>query len=441
MKFLYLPAMCLLLLLVPVALADSPISIYVTDNHGPVGGASVAAIVNGAGITGTTGPDGRVTLNLPAGNYSFTASKDGYAKSSNYARVGIDDNVTINLNHLYGVSGTVVDASTGLAVRDASVTVTDKVTQQYYTGSTDMNGVFTVQVPNGYYSLLVRAANYHPTPRDNNGASYQVLDNSLYVGYIPIAGLSNDTGNLEGVSLSCDFPGKTVKSNQTVSYDVKISNNGAVDKTYSLVVKKAPTNWIVGFYSGDDQISRVFVASRGSQTFQVKTTPLDTGSSVIMIMAANGADNSSIQLFVDTSKDKDYKLEFTVPDNRTMDAGTNANVDVLVKNNGTGKLTNVGLDIGTDDIPDSLTVDTSNKIDELDPGDTHRFTLKVYAKADASQETDRLYLRAVSTETKTEKKSIDFTITKSNTWIGVGIAIALIAILAFGFIVWKYGRR
>ncbi|HTY91914.1 MAG TPA: TonB-dependent receptor, partial [Methanocella sp.] len=106
-----------------------------------------------------------------------------------------------------------------------------------------------------------------------------------------------------------------------------------------------------------------------------------------------------------------------------------------------GKLTNVGLDIGTNDIPDSLTVDTSNKIDELDPGDTHRFTLKVYAKADASQETDRLYLRAVSTETRTEKKSIDFTITKSNTWIGVGIAIALIAILAFGFIVWKYGRR
>lgn len=124
-----------------------------------------------------------------------------------------------------------------------------------------------------------------------------------------------------------------------------------------------------------------------------------------------------------------------------MDAGTNANVDVLVKNNGTGKLTNVGLDIGADDIPDSLTVDTPNKIDELDPGDTHRFTLKVYVKADASQETDQLYLRATSTETKTDKKSIDFTITKSNTWIGAGIAIALIAILAFGFIVWKYGRR
>jgi len=427
------------LLLVPSVLADSPISIYVSDNLGPVGGASVAVIVNGAGVTGTTGPDGLVTLTLPDGNYSFTAMKEGYARNSAYARVGIDDNVTISLNHLYGVSGTVVDASTGLAVKDASVTITDKVDQQYYTGSTDANGVFTVQVPNGYYGLLVRAANYHPTPRDNNGAGYQVLDNSLYVGYIPIAGLSSDTGNLEGVSLSCDFPGKTVKSNETVVYNVKISNNGAVDKTYSLVVKEAPLNWTVGFYSGSDQISRVYVASGSSQSFQVKTTPLTTGSSVITIMAANGADNSSLQLFVDTSKDKDYNLEFACPDNVSMDTGTSKNVEVVVKNNGSGKLTNVGLDIM--DVPQSLTVETPNKIDELSPGESHRFVLKVNAKADAPQENDKLYLRATSNEVKAGQKSIDVSLLKSNSWIGIGIAIALVAILAFGFIVWKYGRR
>jgi uncharacterized membrane protein len=301
--------------------------------------------------------------------------------------------------------------------------------------------VFAVQVPNGYYSVLVRAAYHNPVSRDSNGAGYHVLDNSLYVGYIPIPGLDNNTGNLEGVSLSCDFPGKTVKTNGTVSYDVKISNNGAVDKTYSLAVKNAPQGWDVKFYTGTDVINRVYVASGGSQTFQVKTTPLDMGSSSITVMAANGADNSSLQLFVDTSQDKDYKLEFTVPENRTLDAGTTANLEVTVKNNGTGKLTNVGLDIGTDDIPDTLTVDTPNRIDELDPGDTHRFTLKVYAKADATAETNQLYLKAVSAETKTDKQTIDFTITKSNTWIGIGIAIALVAILAFGYIVWKYGRR
>jgi len=433
--------LCFFLLSASQAIADSSITVSVVDGRGPVGGVAVGVLLGGSSVTNTTGPDGLTSFSLPEGTYSFTALKEGYARKSVFARVGVDSAITIMIDRLYGVSGTVVDASTGLPVKDASVTITDKVGQQYYTGSTDANGVFTIQVPNGYYGILVRAADYRPTPRDNNGAGYQVLDNLLYIGYIPIPALSADTGNLEGVSLSCDFPGKTVKSNETVTFDVKISNNGVVDKTYSLVVKDSPKDWNVKFYSGTDVINKVFVESKGSKTFQVKTTPLGTGSSVITIMAANGVDNSSLQLFVDTSKDQDYKLEFTCPENISMDTGTNKNVEVLVKNNGSGKLTNVGLDIGADDIPQSLTVETPNRIDELAPGETNRFTLKVYAKADAAQETDKLYLRAVCNEVKTDQKSIDVNLLKSNTWIGVGIAIAILAILAFGFIVWKYGRR
>lgn len=447
-KILLLLVLLVLILSTPPAMADSSIDILVKDGQGPVGGVSVVVLdrgtsilTNGTSITSTTGPDGIASFNLPDGKYYFTALKEGYSKKSVEGRVGNDSTVTITLDRLYGVSGTVVDASTGLPVKDASVTITDKVSQQYYTGATDSSGVFTIQVPNGYYGILVRAADYRLTPRDNNGAGYQVLDNPLYVGYIPIPALSADTGNLEGVSLSCDFPGKTVKSNETVTFDIKIANNGVVDKTYSLVVKEAPENWNVKFYSGTDIISKVYVESRGSKTFQVKTTPLGTGSSVITIMAASGADNSSLQLFIDTGKDQDYKLEFTCPDNLSIDTGTNKNIEVTVKNNGSGKLTSVGLDIEADDIPPSLTVETPNRIDELNPGETHRFTLKVYAKADASQENDKLYLRAASNEVKTGQKSIEVNLQKSNTWIGVGIAIAILAILAFGLIVWKYGRR
>lgn len=422
--------------------ADSPISIIVQDNHGPVGGASVAVLINGAGNTAVTGPNGIASFTLPEGNYSFTALKDGYQEESVLARVGVDNNVTITLKHLYGVSGTVVDAATGLPLAGASITVTDKVTQDYYTGATDSNGIFTVQVPNGYYSILVRAPYYYPTPRDNNGAGYQVLDNNLYVGYIPIPALNSATGNLEGVQLSCDFPGKTVKANQSVSYDVTITNNGAVDKTYQLVVKDAPSDWSVNFLSGMDVINRVSVASKGTQTFQVQTTPLNSGNYSITIMAAAASDNSSLQLFVDVVKETGYNLEFYPPGNITLDAGGNGNLDVVVKNNGTAKLTNVMLDIEPGDVPQSLTATVStNQISELDPGESRHFTVNVYAKSNAGQETDKLYMRATSAETKTDQQYVEVTIVKSNTWIGAGIAIALVAILAFGFIVWKYGRR
>ena len=269
-----------------------------------------------------------------------------------------------------------------------------------------------------------------------------MLNNALYIGYIPIVLLSDDTGGSEGVKLSTDFPGKTVKANNSVTFDVTIKNNGIVDKTYSLAVKDAPANWDVQFLSGSDQISKVFVASKASQTFQVKTTPLASGSYSITIMAAAANDNSSLQLFVDTTNETGYALELFCPDNMTLNAGASSNVDVTVKNNGSTKLTNVMLDITSGDIPDSLTADvTTQELAELAPGETHKFTISVAAKSDAGQESDKLYMHAASAETKTDNKYIEVNITKSSTWVGVGIAIALIAILAFGFIVWKYGRR
>ena len=254
--------------------------------------------------------------------------------------------------------------------------------------------------------------------------------------------MSDTTGGLEGVDLSTDFPGKTVKANSSVSFDVTIKNNGIVDKTYSLAVKDAPANWNVEFLSGSDQISKVFVASKGSQTFQVKTTPLTPGSNTITIMAAQGSDNCSLQLFVDTTNETGYGLEFSLPDNITLNTGASSNVDVTVKNNGSVKLTNVALDIPSDNIPSSLTATVvTQQLDELDPGDSHTFTITVGVNSNANQESDKLYMKATSTETKTDQKYIEVNITKSSTWVGVGIAIALIAILAFGFIVWKYGRR
>ncbi|MDI6898050.1 carboxypeptidase regulatory-like domain-containing protein [Methanocella conradii] len=425
-----------LFLSTPLAMASSQLVVKVVDDSGPVGGASVATLSEGVSVTATTGSDGYATFSLPEDEYTFTVWKEGYARKSVRARVGVDNNVTISLDRLYGLSGIIVDASTGQPVKDASITVTDKVTGEYYTGSSDSGGVFTIMVPDGYYSVLVRANGYKTISRDNSGAGYHVLDNSLYIGYLPVPMLSSDTGNPEGVSLYCDFPGKSVKPNETVTFDVKITNDGVVDRTYTLTVKEAPKNWDVKFYTGSDIINRVFVERGGSKTFQVKATPRDAG--VITIMAASGADSCSLQLFVDTGG-ADYKLELSCSDNLTLEAGASKTLEVLVRNNGSGRLTSVGVDV--EDVPDSLTVEPPTRIEALGPGETHRFNLRVQAKPDAAQETSTLNLRATSTETKTGQKTVEISITKSNTWIGVGLGIAVLAMLAFGLIVWKYGRR
>ena len=60
------------------------------------------------------------------------------------------------------------------------------------------------------------------------------------------------------------------------------------------------------------------------------------------------------------------------------------NVEAIVQNNGTSPLSNVALEIGQDDVPQSLTATVQTRmLDRLDPGQSQRFVIQVYAKADA----------------------------------------------------------
>ena len=432
----------LVLSLIPTyALADSPVNVLVKDKAGAVGGAIVSIRVGTSTYSTQTGSDGIGNFCLPHGLYTFYASKQGYGSGTATDTVGNNTTVVITLTNHYTLSGTVIDSSTGLPMKAAAVTVTDKETDKSFVGGTGDNGVFSILVPNGYYSVTVRAPFYQATKVDDNGAGYHVLDGSLYIGYVPVA-TDNNITSLNGVRLTTDYPSKVVKVNQSVIFDVKIANNGIVDRSYALSVKEAPPGWNVRLLSGTDSISRVFVEKGSSKTFQVKTNPLSAGTNTITVVAGSESDVGQVQLYVESMADQDYRMEFSVPENLSLSAGTSKNVDVYVKNNGSGKLSNVRIDIGTDDVPESLSADVvTHQIGELASGETQRFVVKITAKADASEGTERLYLRAVSDEAKTDQRYVEVSVSRSNSWLGIGIAVAIVAILAFGFIVWKYGRR
>jgi uncharacterized membrane protein len=424
-----------------MAFADSSIIVSVRDGSGPVGGAIVEALVIDTTYSGMTASNGLVNLTMPNGTYTFMAYKEGYRQGSATVTVGTNGLVNITLANLYTVSGTVIDASLGTPMKGAIVTATSKETNVAYSGTTNDNGVFSIEVPNGYYGLAAHATGYEASFMDNNGAGYHVLDNPLYVGYMPVA-IVGTSGSLNSVGLSSDFPGKSVKVNESVSFDVRITNNGIVDKTYVLSVKEAPAGWSVQLLSGGDVVNRVFVGSKSSQSFQVKTTPLDAGSNAITILAGSGDDKGQLQLYVDAAQDADFRLELTVPDDISLSAGESKSMEAIVRNNGTATLSIVMLDIGQADVPQSLTANVQTQaIDRLEPGQSQRFVVQIYVKADAGTGTDKLYMRATSNEAKTDQKSMQVSYSTSNTWLGMGIAIALIAILSFGFIVWKYGRR
>ncbi len=78
-------------------------------------------------------------------------------------------------------------------------------------------------------------------------------------------------------------------------------------------------------------------------------------------------------------------------------------MEAIVQNNGTSPLSNVALEIGQDDVPQSLTATVQTRmLDRLDPGQSQRFVIQVYAKADAETGSDKLYMRTVSGEAKSD---------------------------------------
>ena len=107
-------------LIVVPCIAVSPLSVLVTDGHSPVGGVTVSMLIGGTTYSGLTDSNGLTSFSLPNGSFMFVASKEGYIQGSATANGG-DTNATIIITHLYGISGTIVDASTGSPVTSASI--------------------------------------------------------------------------------------------------------------------------------------------------------------------------------------------------------------------------------------------------------------------------------------------------------------------------------
>lgn len=151
-----------------VALSALPgtISGTVTDSstHAGISGATVA--VNGTGLSTTTGAGGTYTIsNVPAGNYTVSASASNYQSNSvsgvTVTSGGTTSNVNITLTHVVApatgtVAGQVMVSFFGryYAVSGASITVS--MGGQNYTGTTDSNGNYSIgNVPAGNGTVSV----------------------------------------------------------------------------------------------------------------------------------------------------------------------------------------------------------------------------------------------------------------------------------------------
>lgn len=132
--------------------------VVVNSSGSQVSGAAVA--VNGQTYT-TTGSDGSYSLNLPDGTYTVTVSDSGYQTASFSLNVDNSnlsgENITLTANSsaaTYTVSGVVTDNS-GYQIGGAALAING----QNYT-TTDADGSYSLNLPDGNYTLTVSASGY-----------------------------------------------------------------------------------------------------------------------------------------------------------------------------------------------------------------------------------------------------------------------------------------
>lgn len=241
--------------------------------------------------------------------------------------------------------------------------------------------------------------------------------------------LTSDQTNLQG------------HADSNFSYTVTLRNRTAEEQNYALS-SQAEQGWGVAFKSGGDSISSTSVEPNETANITVEVTPpenIKEGTYNIPIVAESG--NTSASLELEAVITGSYDLELTTPDgNLSTDitAGRDKNIELLVKNTGTAKLTDISLEANTP--PEWEAEFNKETIPELEPGKSE--TVKVNIKASKNAIAgDYVTSFSASTAEKSADATYRVSVKTSTLWGIVAVVIIVGVIAGLYYIVRKYGRR
>ena len=139
----------------------------------PVSGAVVDARSGKNNQTGTiiattkTNNQGKYTLSLPKGDYTLSITKKDF--KNYYVNVGLSSNKTVNTSIVsssqkFKLSGTIRDAATGSAVKDANVQArsgkNNKTGTVVASTKTNNSGTYSLTLPKGDYTVEISKKNF-----------------------------------------------------------------------------------------------------------------------------------------------------------------------------------------------------------------------------------------------------------------------------------------
>lgn len=243
--------------------------------------------------------------------------------------------------------------------------------------------------------------------------------------------------------LTADYTSLRGPATATFTYSLTLKNRTLEERAYNLTVK-GPENWTLTLTpSGSSQETpTVTVKSQGSQGLNLKVTPspgVEMGVYDVLVTAVGGGESVEVPLQIEITGT--YTMTLTTPDgnlNAEVKSGDVTRVQFLVTNSGTGPLQDVKL---TASAPANWNVKFEPSTIDVLPANQQQTVVAVFEPAENAIAGDYVVTMRAAAKQASAQSDIRVTVKTGTLWgvIGVLIAIAAIAILAFVFR--RYGHR
>jgi uncharacterized membrane protein len=232
---------------------------------------------------------------------------------------------------------------------------------------------------------------------------------------------------LRGISLFSPFPNKSILTGQSVTYPIKVSNEGR--RLEEVILEIIPSDEILGW---DVTLSetRLTVAPGESQwiMLQVKPPEIVEEKTYRIIINGTSADNklrSSLRLTTKILASYILEITGTQPIYPQVYAGDKINIVVTVRNLGESMLTGVRLKVNSSVISNIIV--TPLDILALEPKASADFQLRISPDPNITPGDYSIEIQAESSETKSSVRTIIISVSSPIPWFWISIGIAVIA--------------
>ncbi len=249
------------------------------------------------------------------------------------------------------------------------------------------------------------------------------------------------------VTLSSTSQTLTGPNDTTYSFPVTVNNGSAQDLTVSATAT-GPAGWTIDTKLSEAQAASVVVKAGSSTTVTVSVTPAadaPAGLGVIDLEVTAGTQTLPYQLGVDITGT--FKITLSTPNQLVSahgPAGSGTTQQIVVKNDGTGPLTNVKM-TATQPTNWTITYDQET-IPTIPPDQQVTVTATITPSGDAVTGDYQITITATApgengTNAATDDLAMTFTVETSPIWLLAGVVLIIAIVAALFYVFRTYGRR